>query len=207
MTIKWIKWNKCEIYKNSCIWVHRMDVRQQPFSSRQKAEIHKQILNKKWRRWQAMAPHPIPLPRTLAFSPPYHRGTTTPSPCWAPHFMTQRIMSSNPTPASRASLPPRRWAMTRHRLSLRPCTAPPSCSLQPFLKLSLLSFRPSLLQSVSIVSPLLNHGNPIFVTCVCVFTLSSSAFTYLIEMNFSFKSLFAIWSLSPQQFHYYFSLV
>ena len=44
--------------------------------------------------------------------------------------------------------------MPRHRFSLRPCTAPPSCSLQPLLKLSLLrSLRPSLLQPVSIVSP------------------------------------------------------
>jgi len=42
--------------------------------------------------------------------------------------------------------------------------------------------------------------------CVCVFTFSSSAFAFLIEMNFSFKSLFAIWSLSPQRFHYYFCL-
>jgi len=33
------------------------------------------------------------------------------------------------------------------------CTAPPSCSLQHLLKLSLLSLRPSLLQFVSIVSP------------------------------------------------------
>ena len=75
-----------------------MDVCQQPLSSRQKAEIHKQILNKTWRRWQAMAPHPIPLPCTLAFPPPSHRDTTTPSPCWAPHFMTQeRIMFSKPT--------------------------------------------------------------------------------------------------------------
>ena len=41
---------------------------------------------------------------------------------------------------------------------------------------------------------------------VC-FTFSSSAFTFLIEMNSSFKSLFAIWSLSPQQFHYYFFLI
>jgi len=39
--------------------------------------------------------------------------------------------------------------------------------------------------------------------CVC-FTFSSSVFTFLIEMNFSFKSLFAIWSSSPQRFHYYF---
>ena len=77
------KWNKCKIYKNACISVHRMDVCQQPFSSRQKAEIHKQILNKTWRRWQAMAPHPIPLPCALAFpSPsPSHRDATTPSPC------------------------------------------------------------------------------------------------------------------------------
>ena len=43
--------------------------------------------------------------------------------------------------------------MPRHRLSLRSCTAPLSCSLQHLLKLSLLSLRPSLLQLVSIVSP------------------------------------------------------
>jgi len=43
--------------------------------------------------------------------------------------------------------------MPHHRLSLCPCTAPPSCSLQPLLKLSLLSLRLSLLQFVSIVSP------------------------------------------------------
>ena len=100
MTIKWIKWNKCEIHKNSRIWVHRTDIRQQPFWSRQKAEIHKQILNKTWRWWQAtrMAPHPIPLPCALAFPPPSHRDATTPSPSWAPHFMNrERILFSNPT--------------------------------------------------------------------------------------------------------------
>ena len=44
--------------------------------------------------------HPIPLPCALAFPPPSHRDTTTLSPCWAPHFMTQeRIMFSNPTPS------------------------------------------------------------------------------------------------------------
>jgi len=37
-----------------------------------------------------------------------------------------------------------------------------------------------------------------------VFTFSSSAFAFLIEMNFSFKSLFAICLLLPQRFHYYF---
>jgi len=43
-------------------------------------------------------------------------------------------------------------------------------------------------------------------TCVCVLTFSSSAFAFLIDMNFNFKSLFAIWSLSPQWFHCYFKL-
>ena len=41
-------------------------------------------------------------------------------------------------------------------------------------------------------------------TCVCVFTFSSSVFAFLIEKNFSFKSLSAIWSFSSQRFHYYF---
>jgi len=36
----------------------------------------------------------------LAFPHPSHRHAATPSPCWAPHFMTQeRIMFSNPTPS------------------------------------------------------------------------------------------------------------
>jgi len=40
--------------------------------------------------------HPIPLPCASSS----HRDATTPSPCWAPHFMTQeRIMFSNPTPS------------------------------------------------------------------------------------------------------------
>jgi len=40
---------------------------------------------------------------------------------------------------------------------------------------------------------------------VCVlWTFSSSAPAFLIDMNVSFKSLFAIWSSSPQRFHYYF---
>ena len=77
-----------------------MHVRQQPFSLRQKAEIHQQILDKTWRRWQTMAPHPISLPCALAFTHPSHRDATTPSLCWAPHYMTQeRIMFSNPTPS------------------------------------------------------------------------------------------------------------
>ena len=43
-------------------------------------------------------------------------------------------------------------------------------------------------------------------TSVCVLTFSSSAAALLIQMNFSFKSLLAIWSLCPQRFHYYFFL-
>ena len=34
----------------------------------------------------------------------------------------------------------------------------------------------------------------IYWTCVCSFTFSSSSFDFLIKINFSFKSLFAIWS-------------
>jgi len=125
-----------------------------------------------------MAPHPIPLFCALVFSPPSHRDATTTNPCWDPHLMTrERIMFSNPNPAGRASLPPRQWATTRCRLSLCLCAAFLSCSLQPLLKFSLLSLRQSLFQFVSIVSILLNHGNPIFepvyvflpfLFCLCV---------------------------------------
>ena len=41
-------------------------------------------------------------------------------------------------------------------------------------------------------------------TCVFEMKFCSSAFAFQIEMNFSFKSLFSIWSLSPQRFNYYF---
>jgi len=131
-----------------------------------------------WQWWQAIAPHPIPLPCALALLSPSHRDAALPSPCWALHFMTQeRLMFSNPTRASRASLPPRRWATTCSRLSLNSCPAPLSCSLQPLVKLSLLRLGPFLLQFVSIVALLLNHRNPIFEP-VCVFIFSSSAFAF-----------------------------
>jgi len=111
-----------------------MDVRLQPFASRQKAEIHKQILNKTWQRWQAMAPHPIPFPCALAFPPPSHRDATTPSPCWASHFMTQeRIMFSNPTPrkprlspaATMSDDAPSALIPPLHRASMMQPAAPP----------------------------------------------------------------------------------
>jgi len=86
-----------------------------------------------------MAPHHVPLACASAFPAPSHRDDTTPSLYWAPHFMTQeRIMFSNPTPSK-----PRlsRAATTCFQLSLRPCTAPLSCSLQPLPKLSLFDMR------------------------------------------------------------------
>jgi len=120
---------------------------------------------------------------------------------WPKNASCSRI----PARASRASLPLRRWATTCCRLSLRPCTAPLSCSLQPLLKLSFLRLGPSLLQFFLIVSLLLTHGNPIFgpVWILWPFPL---AFAFLTEINFSFKFLFAIWSLFPQRFHCYFYL-
>ena len=82
-----------------------------------------------------------------------------------------------PPRASRASLPPQRWATTCCRLSLCHYTAPLSCRLQALASsshtVSRLShkawtIRWSLSQFVSILSLLLNHGNPIF-ELVCVF--------------------------------------
>ena len=101
-----------------------------------------------------MIPDPIPLPCALAFPPPIHRDATTPSPWWAPHFMTQeRIMFSNPTPSERRLSPAATmsdvtpWALTPplHCASISQSTTPP--------EIVTLSVRPSLLQFVSIVSP------------------------------------------------------
>jgi len=145
-----------------------------------------------------MAPHPIFLPNALALPSPSHRDATSPSPCWAPHFMTHVLESYSE----------RAVHLSRCRLSgsLRSWTATVSCSLQPLLSLSLLSLGPSLLQFVSIVLLLLKSRKPDLWTCVFLFNFSSSAFAFRIEMDFSFKSLLAIWSLSPLQFHYYFYL-
>jgi len=73
---------------------------------------------------------PIPLPGALAFPAPSHRDATTPSPCWAPHFMTQeRIMFSNPTPSKPRFSP----AATMSDDTLSALTAPLHCAstLQP----------------------------------------------------------------------------
>ena len=68
-----------------------------------------QVVSSSFESWTISAPiysnlsqsfYPIPLPCALAFPPPSHRDATTPSPCRAPHFMTQeRLMLSNPTPS------------------------------------------------------------------------------------------------------------
>ena len=131
MTIRKIKWNKCEIYKNSCIWVHRTDVRHQPFLSNRKPKY----LSKFWtkhggdgKRWP-LTPFPFLVPwpsRPPAIETPPCPVPAGPLISWPKNVSCSRI----PPRASRASLPPRRWAMPRHRLSLRPCTAPLSCSLQ-----------------------------------------------------------------------------
>jgi len=91
-----------------------------------------------------------------------HRDVTTPNPCCAPHFIPERLMFSNPTSSeprlsSTATISDNMLsALTPplHRASFR--------SLQPLFKFLLLSLGQSLLQFVSIVSPLLNHKNPIF---------------------------------------------
>ena len=101
-----------------------------------------------------MTPELIPLPCTLTFPPLSHRDATTPSPCWAPHFMTQEcIMFSNPTPSTPRLSPaetmsddtPSALTLPLHCASIWQPATPP--------QLSLLSLRPSLLQCVSIVSP------------------------------------------------------
>jgi len=76
-----------------------------------------------------MAPHPILLPCALAFPPPAIETPPRPVPAgplipWPKNASCSRI----PPRASHAFLPPRWWALTRHRLSgsLRPCIAHPS---------------------------------------------------------------------------------
>jgi len=154
-----------------------------------------------------MAPHPIPLPCALAFPLSSHQDATTPSPCWAPHFMTQeRIMLSNPTP-SKPRLSP---AVTMSDDTLSAFTPPLHCTfiLQPATPPQIVAFGSSTMSAPICLNCFTFAESRIsdLWTCVLVFTVSSSAFPFLIEMNFSFQSLFAIWLLSPQWFPYYFNL-
>ena len=116
---------------------------------------------------------------------------------WPKNASCSRILPR----ASCASLSPQRWVTTRCRLF----TPPLHCAsiLQPATPPQVVAF-----ESLTISAPI----------CLNWFIFAESRksdiWTYLflfclafrIEMNFSFKSLFAIWSLSPQQFHYYFNL-
>jgi len=82
------------------------------------------------------APHPISLPCTLALPSLSHRDIATPSPCWAPHFMTQeRLMFLIPTPSEPRLSPAideRRHAVGSHstlalHLYLAACNHSSSC--------------------------------------------------------------------------------
>ena len=149
-------------------------------------------------------PHFPPLRLGLP-APQPSRFETPPRPvfCWAPHLMNQEhIMFSNPTPREP------RLMMSDDILSA--LTPPFHCAstLQPATPPQVVAF-----ESWTISAPIcLNcftfaeSRKPNFWTCVCVFTFSSFAFAFLIEMNFRWKSMFALWSLSPQRFHYHFYL-
>jgi len=157
-----------------------------------------------------MAPHPISLPCALAFPPTSHRDASTPSPCWAPHFMTQEcILFSNSTPSE---LRLSSTAMMGDDM-LSALTPPLHCPsiLQPATPPQILAF-----VSLTISAPIcLNRftfaesQKPDIWSCVCVFTFSSSAFASLTKIKLSFESLITIWSLSPQRFHdgFYLSIV
>jgi len=122
---------------------------------------------------------PIPLPCSFAFPPPSNRNATTPSPCWAPHFMTQeRIMFSNPTPSKlRLSA-----AATMSDDTQSALTPPLHCAsiMQPAAPPQVFAF-----ESWTISAPIcLNRftfaewRKSDLWTCVCVFTCSSSAFPF-----------------------------
>jgi len=82
-------------------------------------------------RWCPLTPFPFLAP--WPSRPPAIETPPRPVPAqWDPHFMTQeRIMFSNPSLSELRLSPAATWAIPRHRLSLCPCTAPPSCSLHP----------------------------------------------------------------------------
>jgi len=118
---------------------------------------------------------------------------------------THHVLESHPeraAPFSRSSNE-RRYATRSHfRVALA-------------LRLYLVACNPSSSCRFQVLDHLWSNLSQPFQSCritetrslnLCVFTFSSSAFAFLIEMDFSFESLFAIWLLSPQQFHYHFYL-
>jgi len=191
---------KSKINKNSSVWEYRTDICYQPSSSRHKAEVHQQILTTNMAVIASDGPWPLlpSLRLDLASHQPsklHHAQSLL-----GTSFHNPRTLILKFTPrASSAFIHPRWQATTCCRHPLRPCCVPLSCSLR-----LLLSLEPCLLQFVSVAchhdSLQFNHRNPIFEP-LGVFSSSFSAFAFLTEMCFSFKSLFAIWSLSPQRFH------
>jgi len=127
--------------------------------------------------------------------------------------MTQgRLIFSNPTP-SEPHLSPAA-TMSDDMLSAPTLPLHCECILQPTTPPQVVA-----IDSWTISAPvclncvpswfrlnLAESPKPDLRTCVHGFTFSSSDFAFLIEMDFSFESLFAIWSLLPQRFNYYFNL-
>jgi len=96
-----------------------------------------------------MAPQTISIPCALALPSPSHRDAAKPSPCWAPHFMTQeRLMFSNPT-LSEPRLSPA--ATMSNDIMLSALTLPLPCAsiLQPATPLQVVA-----LESWTISAPI-----------------------------------------------------
>jgi len=117
---------------------------------------------------------------------------------------TPHVLESHPKQAAPLS---RHYDERRHAIGSHSALA---------LRLYLAACNPSLSCRFWVLDHLCSNLSQLFHLCwiteirslnlsVC-FIFSSSAFAFLLEMNFSFKSLFAIWPLSPQRFHYYFYL-
>ena len=119
-------------------------------------------------------------------------------------FMTrERRMFSSPTP-NQPHLSPAA-TMSDNMLSALTSPLPCACTLHcnPSSNCRFWVLDQFYSNCVSIVSLLLNHVSPIFES-VWLFNLFLFCLCFLMRMNFSrFKSLFAICSLSSQQFHYY----
>jgi len=158
-----------------------------------------------------MAPHPIPVPCALAVPSPSHRNAATPSPCWAPFMTQERLMFSNPIP-SELHLSVAATMSDDMLSALTPCL-PCASILQPATPPQVVAF-----YSWTISTPIfLNRftraaksRKPDLWTCVhfLPFPLLPLLSATRIEINFNFKSLFALWSLSTsQQFHCYFYLI
>jgi len=121
------------------MYVHKSPVLFLPSLSRQKAEIHKQILKNNMALMASDGPSPHFPSLRLGLTPPSHRNATTPSPCCAPLFMTQeRLVFSNPTP-SKPRLSP---AAMMSDDTLSALTPPLHCAsiLQPATPLQVVAF-------------------------------------------------------------------